>query len=188
MGFIAIRHIRFFDILWRLCLIVSNMLNEAVFHFLLVFWHRSCRLKRQICLICTCDSVLDWWVSSFWFRAVLWLPAMNHFHILSTLHIHIYSLRIFCNSQHLKGRTVDPISIVFIFGTKVTKISIVKEEFVVTQGQNSTKKLPLVGKFWVHRFSMGLVKIREGHKGYFWQRANYFWHLAKCCKTTGGIS
>ncbi len=34
---------------------------------------------------------------------------------------------------------------------------------------------------------MGSVGTREGQVGYFWQRANYYWHLTKCCRTTGGF-
>ncbi len=34
---------------------------------------------------------------------------------------------------------------------------------------------------------MGSVGTREGQVGYFWQRSNYFWHLAKCCRTRGGF-
>ncbi len=34
---------------------------------------------------------------------------------------------------------------------------------------------------------MGSVGTREGPMGYFWQRANYFWHFAKCCMTIGGF-
>ncbi len=32
---------------------------------------------------------------------------------------------------------------------------------------------------------MGSVGTREGQVGYFGQCANYYWHFAKCCRTTG---
>ncbi len=40
---------------------------------------------------------------------------------------------------------------------------------------------------WVQRLCIGLIRTREGQIGYIWQHANYFWHLAKCFRTTGGF-
>ncbi len=49
------------------------------------------------------------------------------------------------------------------------------------------QKRPFLDQCWIQRLGKGLIRTREGHVGYFWQRANYVWHLAKCCRRTGGF-
>ena len=49
------------------------------------------------------------------------------------------------------------------------------------------ENVPFLGQFWSQRLGMGSVVTGEGQVGYFWQRANYIWHLTKYWKTTGGF-
>ncbi len=61
----------------------------------------------------------------------------------------------------------------------------------MTKGQRSGVKwqenVPFLGQFRSHELGMGSFGTGEGPVGYFWQHANYFWHIAKYCKITGGI-
>ena len=65
--------------------------------------------------------------------------------------------------------------------------------YIMSKGQGKGSKVKgqkggktdFPGHFWVQKLSMGLIRTREDQVGNFWQRANYVWHLAKCCRTTG---